>query len=233
MGPPTPPKLAVAADLVDDKKVTGTLDHQWRIRNENTAYQTPAVLTETDSGWRVRWQPSVMHRQLRDGQSFSYSDDRAYRTPVLDTNGRPLMTWQAVTLIDLARAQLTSAGQLARALRPVEPSMTAAGIRKLFDGNNSPRQTVIRLRESDLKRVQRGGIEAIPPGVTTSEQGGALLSATKALHSPPRCRDSRRSGVPRSTPRPAGPSRSSTATAHQRISWTPRSPAPRLRSAPR
>ncbi|SDU70234.1 penicillin-binding transpeptidase domain-containing protein [Gordonia westfalica] len=179
MGPT--PKLAVAADLVDDKKVTGTLDHQWRIRNENTAYQTPAVLTETDSGWRVRWQPSVMHRQLRDGQSFSYSDDRAYRTPVLDTNGRPLMTWQAVTLIDLARAQLTSAGQLARALRPVEPSMTAAGIRKLFDGNNSPRQTVIRLRESDLKRVQRG-IEAIP-GVTTSEQG-ALLSATKALHSP-------------------------------------------------
>ncbi|AZZ80227.1 penicillin-binding protein [Gordonia alkanivorans] len=175
------PKLSVTPDLVDDKKVTGTLDHQWQIRNGNTAYQTSVVLTETDSGWRVRWQPSVMHRQLRDGQSFSYSDDRAYRTPVLDTNARPLMTWQAVTLIDLERAQLASAGQLARALRPIEPSITTATIRKLFDGNKAPSQTVIRLRDSDLERVQRS-IRSIA-GITTTEQG-ALLSATKALHSP-------------------------------------------------
>ncbi|WP_232717349.1 penicillin-binding transpeptidase domain-containing protein [Gordonia metallireducens] len=175
------PKLSVTPDLVDDKKVTGTLDHQWQIRDTNTAYQTSVVLAETDSGWRIRWQPSVMHRQLREGQSFSYSDDRAYRTPVLDTNARPLMTWQPVALIDLERAQLASAGQLARALRPIEPSITTATIRKLFDGNNAPSQTVIRLRESDLKRVQRS-IGSIP-GVTTTEQG-ALLSATKALHSP-------------------------------------------------
>ncbi|MCK8614392.1 penicillin-binding transpeptidase domain-containing protein [Gordonia sp. C13] len=175
------PKLSVTPDLVDDKKVTGTLDHQWQIRDTNTAYQTSVVLAETDSGWRIRWQPSVMHRQLREGQSFSYSDDRAYRTPVLDTNARPLMTWQPVTLINLERAQLASAGQLARALRPVEPSITTATIRKLFEGNNAPSQTVIRLRESDLKRVQRSIGEI--PGVTTTEQG-ALLSATKALHSP-------------------------------------------------
>lgn len=175
------PKLSVTPDLVDDKKVTGTLDHQWQIRNGNTAYQTSVVLTETDSGWRVRWQPSVMHRQLRDGQSFSYSDDRAYRTPVLDTNARPLMTWQPVTLISLDRAQLASANRLALALRPIEPSITTATIRKLFDGNKAPSQTVIRLRDSDLKRVQRN-IGTIA-GVTTTEQG-ALLSATKALHSP-------------------------------------------------
>ncbi|MCR8899952.1 penicillin-binding transpeptidase domain-containing protein [Gordonia sp. GONU] len=175
------PKLSVVADLVDDKKVTGTLDHQWQIRNTTTAYQTSVVLAETDAGWRVRWQPSVMHRQLRAGQSFSYSDDRAYRTPVLDTNARPLMTWQPVTLISLERAQLASAEPLARALRPVEPSMTAAGIRKLFDGNNAPRQTVIRLREADIERVRRS-VESTA-GVTTTEQG-ALLSATKDLHSP-------------------------------------------------
>ncbi|TYQ01991.1 UNVERIFIED_ORG: cell division protein FtsI/penicillin-binding protein 2 [Gordonia westfalica J30] len=175
------PKLSVTPDLVDDKKVTGTLDHQWQIRDTNTAYQTSVALAETDSGWRIRWQPSVMHRQLREGQSFSYSDDRAYRTPVLDTNARPLMTWQPVTLINLERAQLASAGQLARALRPVEPSITTVTIRKLFEGNNAPSQTVIRLRESDLKRVQRSIGEI--PGVTTTEQG-ALLSATKALHSP-------------------------------------------------
>ena len=102
MGPT--PKLAVAADLVDDKKVTGTLDHQWRIRNGNTAYQTSVVLTETDSGWRVRWQPSVMHRQLRDGQSFSYSDDRAYLFyfvhPGVPDNKRSSMQVTELKLVD-------------------------------------------------------------------------------------------------------------------------------------
>ena len=175
------PKLSVSADLVDDKQVTGTLEHRWQIRDDTVEYQTDATLVDSGSGWRIRWQPAVLHRQLRDGQTFSYSDDRAYRTPVLDVNGQPLMTWQAVSLVDLDRAQIGSADALARALRPVEPDMTGAGIRKLFDGNDAAKQNVIRLRESDWKRVQRA-VQSIP-GVTTSEQG-ALLSATKSLHSP-------------------------------------------------
>ncbi|MBN0971153.1 MULTISPECIES: penicillin-binding transpeptidase domain-containing protein [unclassified Gordonia (in: high G+C Gram-positive bacteria)] len=181
------PKLSVAADLVDGEEVSGTLDHRWQIRDRSVGYQTSVVLAEADSHWKIRWQPSVLHRQLRAGESFSYSDDRAYRTPVLDTNDRPLMTWQAVTLVTLQRAQLDSAEMLARALRPVEPGMTAAGIRAAFAGNSSSRSspvethTVIRLRESDLRRVQRS-VESIP-GVALSEQG-ALLSATRALHSP-------------------------------------------------
>ncbi len=175
------PKLSVAADLVDDKEVSGTLDHRWQIRDRSVEYQTSVVLAESDSQWKIRWQPSVLHRQLRAGESFSYSDDRAYRTPVLDTNDRPLMTWQAVTLVALQRAQLDSAEMLARALRPVEPGMTAAGIRAAFAGNNAPQHTVIRLRESDLRRVRRS-VEPIP-GVALNEQG-ALLSATRALHSP-------------------------------------------------
>ncbi|WP_055476075.1 penicillin-binding transpeptidase domain-containing protein [Gordonia sp. HS-NH1] len=175
------PKLSVTGSLVDDKEVSGTLDHRWQIRDRSVAYQTSVVLAETDSGWRVRWQPSVLHRQLRAGESLSYSDDRAYRTPVLDARGRPLMTWQPVTLVNLERAQLGSADALARVLRPIEPGMTAAGIRASFDGNTAPQQTVIRLRSSDLVRVERD-VKTIP-GVTLSEQG-ALLSATKALHSP-------------------------------------------------
>ncbi|MCD2144806.1 penicillin-binding transpeptidase domain-containing protein [Gordonia paraffinivorans] len=175
------PKLSVSADLVDDKQVTGTLEHRWQIRDDTVEYQTDATLVDSGSGWRIRWQPAVLHRQLRDGQTFSYSDDRAYRTPVLDVNGQPLMTWQTVSLVDLDRAQIGSADALARALRPVEPDMTGAGIRKLFDGNDAAKQNVIRLRESDWKRVQRA-VQSIP-GVTTSEQG-ALLSATKSLRSP-------------------------------------------------
>ncbi|MBD0863163.1 penicillin-binding protein [Gordonia sp. zg691] len=175
------PKLSVTGDLVDDKEVSATLDHRWQIRDSTVEYQTAAELVDTDAGWRVRWRPTVLHQQLQAGESFSYSDDRAYRTPVNDASDRPLMTWQAVSLINLQRAQLNSAEALARALKPVEPSMTAAGIRALFDGNNAAQQTAIRLREPDLERVEQR-VKAIP-GVSVTEQG-ALLSATKQLHSP-------------------------------------------------
>lgn len=177
----TTPKLSVTGSLVDDKEVSGTLGHRWQIRDRSVEYQTSVALVESDSEWRVRWQPSVLHRQLRAGESFSYSDDRAYRTPVLDADGRPLMTWQPVTLVSLSRAQLNSADALARALRTVEPGMTAAGIRTNFEGNDAAQHTVIRLRESDLGRVERTVRDI--PGVTLAERG-ALLSATKALHSP-------------------------------------------------
>ncbi len=62
------PKLSVSADLVDDKQVTGTLEHRWQIRDDTVEYQTDATLVDSGSGWRIRWQPAVLHRQLRDGR---------------------------------------------------------------------------------------------------------------------------------------------------------------------
>ncbi|GAA1480880.1 penicillin-binding transpeptidase domain-containing protein [Gordonia sinesedis] len=188
-------KATVTTDpgLVDDKKVTGTIAYRWSFGPDKTAsYQTDVALTEGDSGWRVRWSPTVLHRNLLATQSFSYSDERDVTTNVVDRSGRPLMTWQTVSVIALRRDALDSADQLARALRPVEPSLTAAGIRESFRGNTSRQgtdpgadgaetRTVIRLREDDMARVGRA-VRGIA-GVTVTEQG-ALLSATRQLHSP-------------------------------------------------
>ncbi|WAC57605.1 penicillin-binding transpeptidase domain-containing protein [Gordonia sp. SL306] len=180
MGPTA--KLTASGRMIDDKKVTGTVDFGWTIRDDRSMrYQSTAVLEERDSTWLVRWQPDVLHPSLRDGHTFSYSDDMDYRTPVLDRNGRPLMTWQPVSLIQLHRDHLDSADRVARVLRTVEPGMTGDGIRRQFTDSPDAEQTVIRLRSRDLAEV-RTSLKAID-GVSFSEQG-ALLSATRALHSP-------------------------------------------------
>ncbi|AZG47123.1 penicillin-binding transpeptidase domain-containing protein [Gordonia insulae] len=175
-------RLTASGSMIDDKKVTGTIDYGWTIRDDRTVrYQSTAALEKQDSAWLIRWQPDVLHPSLRNGQTFSYSDDMDYRTPVLDRNGRPLMTWQPVSLIGLHRDHVDSADRVAAVLRTVEPGMTGAGIRRQFAASTDAVQTVIRLRSRDLAAVERS-LKAID-GVTISDQG-ALLSATRALHSP-------------------------------------------------
>ncbi|MGX7695963.1 penicillin-binding transpeptidase domain-containing protein [Gordonia polyisoprenivorans] len=174
--------LAVDARIIDDKQVTGTLHYRWDFGGGRTTdYESTVLLVQQESGWRVSWAPTVLHPDLRAGQTFSFSEDRAYRTPVEDRHNLPLLTWQTVSVVSLSRDSIGSAQRLAQALRPIEPSMTGQGIRALFDGNTTARQSVIRLRQTDMARVGPQ-LRAIP-GVSISEQGD-LLSASRALRSP-------------------------------------------------
>ncbi|MFW0793279.1 penicillin-binding transpeptidase domain-containing protein [Gordonia sp. CPCC 205515] len=171
-----------ATPKLDDKDATGTVDYSWTIRESRTVgYQTTVTLQKGAGDWKVQWAPTLLHPQLSAGRTLSYSDDMDYSTRVLDRNGQPIMNWQPVTLVSLNRADLASAARLARTLRVVEPTMTEAGIRKQFESSPADVQTVIRLRDSDFAKIKRQltGIT----GVTTTNQG-ALLSATKDLHSP-------------------------------------------------
>lgn len=172
---------AVTATLVDDKLVTATLAYRWDLgRGHTAAYTSTVTLRQIDSVWRITWAPSVLHPELRGGQTFSYSDDMRYDTHVLDRHGASVMTWQTLHVVTLTRNHLESAEALAAALRRVDPGVTAASIRQSF-GTAGDRATVIRLRVSDYAQV-RGALEAIA-GVSVAEQG-ALLRASRSLRSP-------------------------------------------------
>lgn len=174
--------LRSTAELVDDKKVTGGVRYDWSAGNgHRTSYTSTVTLRQQNSEWRIAWGPSVLHPQLRAGQTFSYSDDMRYTTPVVDRAGQPVMTWQTVYLVNLDPGSVSSADALASALRPVEPSMTARTISRQVTANRKAPTTVIRLRERDFGTV-KDSVTGIP-GVTVSKQG-ALLSATRSLRSP-------------------------------------------------
>jgi hypothetical protein len=181
-GMPTDATLTVEAGESGDDENQATLAYQWSFGpGKEFRYDAKATATQSGDDWRVQWTPAVLHPQLREGVSFQYSDDKDFLTPVTDRDGLPLMTWQTVGVVTLARAQAGSAAALAPLLQPFAPTITDASIAEQFAGTEDDAVTVIRLREPDLA-VVRDQLAQIP-GVTVSEQG-ALLTANRDLSSP-------------------------------------------------
>ena len=164
----------------DDGK--GTLTYAWTFGpNKVLTYDAAVTTEEVVDDWRIAWSPTVLHPRLRTGTTFQYSDDKNFLTPVVDRDGVPLLTWQTVGVVNLARSNPESAAPLAALLQPFEPSITAETIAAQLGGTQDDVVTVIRLREDDLG-VVRDQLAQLP-GVTVAEQG-ALLTATRDVRSP-------------------------------------------------
>ncbi|MEU7832331.1 MULTISPECIES: penicillin-binding transpeptidase domain-containing protein [unclassified Nonomuraea] len=56
--------------------------------------------------WKVRWSPSVLHPQLKDGQRFAVSTDPNPRQSVVDRNGTPLQRPQFLYVVRVTPSQL-------------------------------------------------------------------------------------------------------------------------------
>lgn len=174
--------VQVSSRALDDDASTAELTYQWSMGpGRDFSYDTSATVIELDDGWRIQWAPSVLHRDLRDGLRFQFSQDRDLQTPVIDRDGQPLMTWQPIGVVSLARAELASADVLAPLLTQFAPTITPESIRAQFDSMPGDALAVIRLREPDLAVV--ADQLATIPGVTVSDQG-ALLTSNREVSSP-------------------------------------------------
>jgi Penicillin binding protein transpeptidase domain/NTF2-like N-terminal transpeptidase domain len=175
----------VAVNVVaagDDDNPTAKLDYSWSFGPGRTfAYEADATAVKAGDDWRIQWSPEVLHPKLRPGMTFQFSDDKNFLTPVIDRDGQPLLSWQTIGVVNLARAHLASADALAAAVRQFDDTTTAASINDQFNATQDDTVTVIKLREQDLARV-RDQLTQIP-GVTVNEQG-ALLTANPDLSSP-------------------------------------------------
>ncbi len=168
-------KPTVSAGKDGDER---TLTWSWALPREHAVRFTTDVAS---GGGKVTWRPTIVHPDASaDGARLLYADDKPYTTPVVDRKNAPLMTWQTVTVVNLAPEKAASAADaLATRLNPVDPTVTAAGLRKAVAGKDSP-TAVISLRAADAKKVGRlTGID----GVTVREEG-RLLTAAPVLRSP-------------------------------------------------
>lgn len=79
-----------AADVTEtDEQFTLT----WQFTNQRTwSYQSSLHLVKNDAGWRVQWQPTLVHPQLAAGQSMVLRDGIG-QPAVVDRDGAPLVTW--------------------------------------------------------------------------------------------------------------------------------------------
>jgi hypothetical protein len=161
---------------------TAKLDYSWSFGPGRTfAYEANATAVKAGDDWRIQWSPAVLHPKLQPGMAFQFSDDKNFLTPVVDRDGHPLLSWQTIGVVTLARDHLASADALASVVQRFDDTTTAASINDQFNATQDGVVTVIKLREQDLAQVADQLAQI--PGVAVTKQG-ALLTANPDLSSP-------------------------------------------------
>ncbi|MDJ0394713.1 penicillin-binding transpeptidase domain-containing protein [Rhodococcus sp. G-MC3] len=143
-------------------------------------YDTTATASETDQGWRINWDPTILAPGLAAGTTIRYTPTDALITPkVFDRTGAELMSQQVVTLINVGATADPAA--VASYLTPIVPTITAQSIATEQAGSSGNTVTLVALRQSDLDPI--AAPLAALPGVTLAPQT-RLLTTDRAVASP-------------------------------------------------
>ncbi|WP_300013048.1 penicillin-binding transpeptidase domain-containing protein [Pseudonocardia sp.] len=170
----TAAQVRTAAD-----RATASVDVTWDLGEGRTwSYLGELELDPSpaaETGWRVRWAPTVVHPQLGAGQRLAVATEEAQPAPVVDRNGAPLLEATPVVTVLLDRTAAGDlpavTGALAAALNPIDPAITQQsitdGAARTPDGQA---YGVAVLRDTDYRSV-RDAIYDLP-GVrfTTGER---------------------------------------------------------------
>ena len=168
------------------------------------AYTTRAALhRDGDAGWQVVWDPRLVHPALTAATRLGTSVDRPARAPILDRDGRPLVTARAVVRVGVARDRVKDVDATAAAVAKVVDIDAAAYAKAIR--NAGPRQFVeaVELRADDFAPKRAGSMRSracrpsrTPPSSRRRGASPARCSAPSA-----RSRRSSSSGSARPTAR--------------------------------
>jgi cell division protein FtsI/penicillin-binding protein 2 len=135
-----------------DDGARGRLRLAWQVPQFGRfAYTTGARLRrDGDQRWHVVWDPKVVHPALSATTRLGTSADRPARAPILDRDGRPLVTARAIARVGVARDRVKDVDATAAAvarIAGVDADAYARAIRAA-----GPRQFVeaIALRPDDI-----------------------------------------------------------------------------------
>ncbi|MER6828460.1 penicillin-binding transpeptidase domain-containing protein [Streptosporangium sp. NPDC000563] len=141
-------------------------------------YEGVLPLHLVDGRWKVRWSPSVLHPQLREGERFAVKVTPEGRQPILDRNGDPLQEKAVLHVASVVPATLKSgqADELCAKLSKITgfpQDRLLSRIRSAPPNLQVPLVTFGRTKFGQL----RAQLEAIP-GITLSAQEQAVAPAS-------------------------------------------------------
>ena len=171
----------------EDEVATVSFQLDWDFdAGRRWVYESRANLRDTAQGWRVHWEPSVLHPRLKPGQALRLDTLTGSMPPVIDRNGSELMSPQLVVsvLLDPAQAgDLTAvAGALAAILQRFDPTITPQSVLDGVAGVGAgDLYSVVALRGPDYDEVKEE-LQSLP-GVRFSDRT-RLLTADRELSSP-------------------------------------------------
>ena len=155
-----PPELAIGelrlADGVASTEVTVT----WPLPGgASWSYQSPVRLSGGDGGWRVIWEPAVVHPELIEGDELSLRRLPSTRGEILDGSGQPLVAARPVVDVGIEPRRVTDLAQLVTdlqpALRTIDPGLDLAGLpERVTAADPTDFVYVVTLRLDDYERIR-------------------------------------------------------------------------------
>jgi cell division protein FtsI/penicillin-binding protein 2 len=155
----TPPALGINDFALDDDEATADITVDWPLPGGATwSYESPVRLVD-DSGWRVVWEPAVVHPELQEGDELQLRRLPSTRGDILDGAGQPMVTSRDVVDVGIEPRAVTDldelVSELQSALRTIDPNIDLSGLPADVEAAEPDAFVpVITLRREDYDRVR-------------------------------------------------------------------------------
>jgi cell division protein FtsI/penicillin-binding protein 2 len=179
-----PPALATGELAVTDQVANTEIVVDWPLPGGSTwSYRSPVRLSQADGGWRVIWEPSVVHPELVSGDELRLRRLPSTRGDILAGSGEPLVTAREVVEVGIWPARVEDldalVSDLRTALRTVDPTVDLTGLPdRVTAADPDAFVPVITLRQADYDRI-RDRIQPMPG--TRFNQGTRHLAPSRTF----------------------------------------------------
>jgi len=172
---------ATAGDVATgDDTARAAIRLRWQVPGIGVySYRTRVALQREGGHWKVVWAPNVIHPRLAAGQRLGTVRDPDTRAPILDREGRPLITARRVVRIGLDRATVKDIDAAATALATLLKIDGAALARAAHRAGPKQFVEAVTLRADDYPPALAQQVEAVQGAQAV--QGIEQLAPTKSF----------------------------------------------------
>ena len=167
------PQASLVVSAAGEPKVTGEIASSpvkldWTLPGGAPwSYQSTVRMTEKGSGgWRVVWEPAIVHSELSTGDRLALRRLPAKRAGILDNAGQPIVTPRPVVTVALDPQRITDPDKLLAALstslKKVKVSVDVEDLKsRLESAQEGARVDVVTLRREDYLKI-RSEVRPLP-----------------------------------------------------------------------
>jgi cell division protein FtsI/penicillin-binding protein 2 len=154
-----PPELGMTGLGVDGETASADITVGWSLPGGSTwSYRSPVRLLD-DGGWRVIWEPAVVHPDLVEGDELQLRRLASTRANILDGSGQPLVTAREVVNVGIEPQRVEDldelVAELQSALRTIDPNLSLDGLAEDVEAAEPGAFVpVVTLRREDYERVE-------------------------------------------------------------------------------
>jgi len=183
------PQESLVVSAVGEPTVTGEIASNpikldWTLPNGSPwSYQSTVRMTERGSdGWRIVWEPAIVHSELTTGDRLELRRVRAKRAGILDGAAKPIVEPRPVVTIGLDPQRVTDvaglAGALAAAFKKIKVTVDLKNLKDRLAKAGTARVDLVTLRRPDYLKIRD---EVRPLDGTTFPEENRDLAPTRAF----------------------------------------------------